>query len=142
MIEHTYFVCKSSWCISITIFAEYTSLDHVNQKPDETKIADGIWLKFADKPMVENERFCEDDLYWLAKGLRIVQREILVHSIYPNTLIIIHSLRLNVCDFQEEGLTAAMVEWASIAFGFPAPAIRVDFDKKTNRYLFDFEHDL
>ncbi len=138
MIEHTYFVCQSSWCISITIFAEYTDFYNTNEKFNAIKVIDRIWLKFADKPMIENEIFCDDDLSYLAKGLRIVQKEIINKSEYKNTLVIIKSLQFSICDFQEEGLTAAMIEWASMTFGFQPPTINVDFDKKMNRYIFDF----
>ena len=77
MTEHTYFICKSSWCIRITIFAEYENFDNSSNKSNAIKAADGIWLKFADKPIFENELFCEDDLSYLAKGLQIVQKEII-----------------------------------------------------------------
>lgn len=138
MLKHTYFICKSSWCINITIFAEYTDLDNEYKNINVIKIVDGIWLKFADKPMIEKEIFCNDDLPYLAEGLRIVQKEIISRSKYKNTLIIIKSLQFSLCDFQEEGLTAAIIEWASITFGFQAPTINVDFDKKRNRYVFNF----
>lgn len=138
MIEHTYFVCKSSWCISITILAEYTDFDSVDKNSNVIKVVDGIWLKFADKPIIENEIFCDDDLPYLAEGLRIVQKEIISKSKCKNTLIIIKSLQFSLCDFQEEGLTAAIIEWASVTFGFQTPTINVNFDKKKNKYIFDF----
>ena len=62
MIEHTYFVCKSSWCINITVMAEYTNYNGTNVSLKAIKVIDGIWLKFADKSIVENEIFCDDDL--------------------------------------------------------------------------------
>lgn len=138
MMEHTYFVCRSSWCISITICAEYTDFYNTHKEGNAIKAADRIWLKFADKPIIENELFCDEDLVYLAKGLSIVQKEIINKSKYKNTLIIISSLQFNICDFQEEGLTAAMMEWAAIAFGFQPPAIDVAFDKESNRYIFGF----
>ena len=58
---------------------------------------------------------------------------------YKDTLIIIDGLQFSLCDFQEEGLTAAIIEWASKAFGFSKPRINVDFQKENNRYVFDFE---
>lgn len=138
MIEHTYFVCKSSWCINVKIIAEYTSFDKSNARLNAIKVVDGIWLKFADKPIVKNEVFCEDDLPYLAKGLEIVQKPIIKNSIYKETLIIINSLQFSLCDFQEEGLIAAIIEWASKTFDFTMPQIKVEFHKETNRYLFDF----
>lgn len=139
MTEHTYFVCKSSWCINITIFAEYVDFDNVSENKNAIKIADGIWLKFADKPINENAIFCDDDLPYLIKGLEIVQNQIINRSSYKNTLIIIGSLHYSICDFQEEGLTAAIMEWASTAFDFAMPVINVDFQEAENRYVFDFD---
>ena len=47
-----------------------------------------------------------------------------------DTVIIIHSLTFPFCDFQEEGLTAAIIEWAANAFNFEAPKIDVKFNKE------------
>ncbi len=113
MIEHTYFVCKSSWCINIKIIAGHTNFD--------------------------NKFFYDDELPYLVKGLEIVQKKIVERSIYKDTLIIIDNLQYSVCDFQEEGLTVAIIEWASKAFDFSKPVIEVDFQKKNNRYVFNFE---
>lgn len=138
IVEHKYFICKSSWCISIKIFAEYTDFKNTKVNSKAIKVVDGIWLKFADKPMVENEIFCDDDLPYLMKGLEIVQKQIINSSTYKDTLIIINSLQFSLCDFQEEGLTAAIIEWASKVFGFPKPIISVGFEKEKNRYVYDF----
>lgn len=139
MIENTYFVCKSSWCINIKIIAECTNFDESNVGSSAIKVVDGIWLKFADKPIVENEIFCNDDLMYLAKGLEIVQKAIINNSIYKHTLIVINSLQFSLCDFQEEGLTAAIIEWASKAFNFSMPIINVEFQKQNNKYIFKFD---
>ena len=74
MIEHTYFVCKSSWCVNIKVIAEYTDFDKMDMNSKTIKVADGIWMKFADKPIADNEIFCDDDLPYLVKGLEIVQK--------------------------------------------------------------------
>lgn len=138
MIKHSYYICKSSWWIYIEIIAEYK--DYRNEKAtlNATKVADGIWLKFADVPLLENEIFCQDDLPYLKKGLEIVKNQIISNSKYENTLIIINSIWFNPCDFQEEGLTAAIIGWASKAFGFEQPIINVSFQKEKNRYHFEF----
>lgn len=138
MIEHKYYVCKSSWWIYIEIVAEYVELNKCNDNFKAVRIGEGLWLKFADKPIIENELFCNDDLPYLMKGLEIVQNEIIKNSLYKDTLIIIHSLQFSPCDFQEEGVTAAIIEWASKAFDFSMPRIKVDFCKEKNRYIFDF----
>lgn len=137
MIEHTYFVGKTSWCINIKIFADYTNFEKLETDSKCVKVTEKIWMRFADKPMMEKEIFCNDDLPYLMKGLQIVKNQIISNSKFDNTLITIHSLQFSICDFQEEGLTVAMVEWAAKAFGFNCPRIKVEFDKPSNRYVFD-----
>lgn len=138
MIKHSYFICKSSWWIYIEIIAEYKDYRNEKNTTNAIKVADGIWLKFADVPLLENEIFCQDDLPYLKKGLEIVKNQIINNSIYENTLIIINSIQFNPCDFQEEGLTAAIIGWASEAFEFEQPIINVSFQKEKNRYHFEF----
>ena len=140
MIEHTYSfrAYNSTWWVCVKIFAEYVDCNSVNLHSKTIKIADGLWMKFADKPMKKGELFYDGDLPHLKKGLEIVQKQIINSSIYENTLIIIHSLEIIPCDFQEEGLIAVMIEWAAKAFNFEPPKINVVFQKQNNRYVFDF----
>lgn len=138
IIEHTYFICKSSWCINIKIVGEFTEMDKIDNYPNAIKIVDGLWLRFADKPLIENEIFYEGDIPYLIKGLCMVKDLVINNSIYKETIITIHSLQFSVCDFQEEGLIAAIIEWTSVAFGFKSPSIYVSFNKMKNKYIFEF----
>ena len=58
---------------------------------------------------------------------------------YDENLIVIHSVQFEPTDFQEEGLTIAIMEWVAMRLNFQMPIINVDFDKVKNRYIFDFE---
>lgn len=138
MIEHVYSIRKSSWWINIKIIAEIRNCPNAHFKDGLIKVAEGIWLRYANKPLIENEIFCDEYLPYFLKGLKIVQTEIKRNSLYDENLIIINSVQFNPSDFQEEGLTAAIIEWASVAFGFQTPTINVDFDKRRNRYIFYF----
>lgn len=140
MIEHIYSIRKreSSWWINIKIIAEVENCKNIDFKDDLINVAEGIWLKYADKTFIENEIFCDDDLPYFIKGLKLVQTEIKRNSVYDETLIVINSVQFNPSDFQEEGLIVAIIEWASKAFNFQPPTINVDFDKKNNKYIFDF----
>lgn len=60
----------------------------------------------------------------------MVKSQIYNNSIYGNTLVIIDDLQYNVCDFQKEGLIAAIIEWASKAFEFEAPTINVRYERE------------
>jgi len=134
MIEHIYSIRKSSWWINIKIIAQIENYQNTNIKDEINviKVAEGIWLKYADKPLMENEIFCDEYLSYFLVGLKIVQTEIKNNSLYADNLIVINSVQFNPSDFQEEGLTAAIVEWASKAFHFQAPIINVKFDKIRN----------
>lgn len=55
-----------------------------------------------------------------------------------NAIKVADGIWFNPCDFQEEGLTAAIIGWASKAFGFEQPIINVSFQKEKNRYHFEF----
>lgn len=140
MIEHTYSyrAYNSSWWVYVKIFAEYVKYDSVDLDSKAIKIADGLWMKFADKSMKKGELFYDGDLPYLKRGLEIVNKQIINNSIYKNTLIIVHSLEISPCDFQEEGLIAVIIGWAAKAFDFEPPKINVSFKKQENRYIFDF----
>lgn len=138
MIEHIYSIRKSSWWIHIKIVAYVINFDKFNSVANPIKAADGIWFKYADKPLSDNAMFSNDNLPYLKKGIQLVQNKIRTNSLYDETLIVIKGLEFNPCDFQEEGLTVAIIEWASKAFHFDNPKIGVDFNKEKNRYIFDF----
>jgi len=137
--EHTYRVFKSSWGINIKIIAEITSISNCNENHNYDMICDGLMAGYASKPLVEGEKFLEEDKIFLWEGLRRVGDLIVNTSPYKaETLIIIHSLVFSLCDFQEEGLTAAIIEWAANACGFQAQIINVNFNKELNKYDFKY----
>lgn len=139
MIVHKYFICKTSWCINIIIRAEIANMDEADLESLAVQAADGLWIRFTDKPLANGEKLDDSDLPYLLKGLQIVKSQICNNSIYKNTLIVINDLQYSICDFQKEGLTAAIIEWASKAFGFETPTINVRYEKEINRYIFDFD---
>ena len=139
MIEHKYFICKTSWCINIVILAEIVNMDEADLESPAVQVAEGIWIKFAEKPLMNGENLDDSDLPYLLKGLQMVSSQIFNNSIYRNTLIVINDLKYSICDFQKEGLTAAIIEWASKAFEFETPTINVRYNREINRYIFEFD---
>lgn len=137
MYEHTYRVSKAQWGIYIKLTAEFTSMSNYDHKDSCSEICHGLWAAYALKPLVKGEKFVEEDKYFLWEGLKKVSDLILTSSPYKlDTLIIIHSMTIPLCDFQEEGLTAAIIEWAAHAFEFEVPKIDVKFNKELNKYEF------
>lgn len=90
--------------------------------------------------MIKGELFCQEDTIYLVKGLKLVGSKIIEKSIFDNTLIEVCSLQFSICYFQEDALIPAMMSWAAFAFDFEIPQIYVDFDKKNNKYIFDFNN--
>lgn len=136
-VEHTYRVFKNTWGICIKIIAEYTSLSNSNVNDRIIDVCDGVKLAFAKHHTVGEDTLTEGDIGYLMDGLKKVSSQILSASMYKkDTVIVIHSVHTAPCDFQEEGLAAAVMEWASIAFDFPTPPIVVSFNHERSKYEF------
>ena len=138
LVEHAYYVRKYSWGVWVKFIAEHMEMD-AKYKNNAIQVAEGLWITFAETPLLKKEKFCQEDMPYFVKGLQIVQQQIKENSQHQNTLIVIQSIQFNPCDFQEEGLTALIIEWAAKVFQFEPPAIDVRFVKSKNRYIFDFE---
>lgn len=138
-MEAQYYVQKSSWWIYIKIVAEAVDYHNKQNIYDAVNVGDGLWIAYTDVPLIKGELFTEDDLVYLIKGLNMVKDQLRANSKYKGTLIVIQSLQYSPCDFQEEGLIAAMMQWCAQYFGFDCPEFKVEFDKNNNRYVFEFE---
>jgi hypothetical protein len=91
--DHTYRVFKSSWGINIKIVAEITSISNCNENNSYEKICDGLMAGYASRPLIEGEKFLEEDKIFQWEGLRKVGDLVVNSSPYKSdTLIIIHSL--------------------------------------------------
>ncbi|HEX9059664.1 MAG TPA: hypothetical protein VF941_05765 [Clostridia bacterium] len=131
--NHTYRVIKSSWGIVIDVSGELTSISTYDNKSSCKMINSGLWCIITD------ERLSETEKKYLYDGLEMVGKAIASNSSYKNeTLIIINSVTYSFCDYQEEGLTAAIIQWAANAFNFEAPKINVAFNKEHNKYEFNY----
>jgi hypothetical protein len=76
---------------------------------------------------------------YIINGLNII-KEMLSRCINSEDgiLIEIKSIQFNISDFQEEGLTLAIIKLMSEVYGFEMPYIPVHFDKQLNKYIFEF----
>ncbi|OWA35219.1 hypothetical protein B9G55_11165 [Saccharibacillus sp. O16] len=131
-LEYVYRVFKTTWGIYIKVDAGYTSFSNHGYK-HVTEITSGLWVHYQ----TDGENVMEEDIIFLNKGLSKVEDLILKNSPYKNnTLIFVDSITIAPSDFQEEGLTAAIMEWAAKAFNFEKPEIKVDYNQKNNKYEF------
>lgn len=136
MEQYTYCVCKANWCINITIVAGYSSLTEYTE--NAISIFDNLWIEKSKNHYFKNDKIDEIDFDYFVKGLNVVKDYILKKREYEKTLITVYGVDFSVCDFQNEGLTAAIIEWAAETFKFKLLPIKVDFDKTKNRYIYDF----
>lgn len=125
--NHKYKVLKSTWGISIEIIGEITeyscdkeyrqiTCDYLCELPD--------YLNISEKE-------------YIIKGLLFLHEDIKRILNCPQIVIIIRQVSYNVCDYQEDGLTAAIVDTISKSLCIDTVQINVDYDKNSNRYLFD-----
>lgn len=73
----------------------------------------------------------------LRRGLLSISDEISKSVEGRPVSVVITNVQYNDCDFQNEGLSAAIVLWAVGEFGLPERSIEVTFDRAENRYSFD-----
>lgn len=131
---YTYRVLKSSWGILISITAETS----IGQGADENAVPLGpsVFLVDATPGRSLSRRAVE----MLTVGLHPLAAEI-ASSVAEPVRIAVTEIRYNDSDFQEEGLAAAIQGWAIAEFGLAPREIPVIFDRKENRYVFDFSDD-
>ncbi|MEJ8305446.1 hypothetical protein [Saccharibacillus sacchari] len=135
--ESIYRVFRSTWGIHIGIVASYTALSDDAYSREAVKLGEGIHINDRQVQADPQSALLPDEQAFLQAGLRRVSSLILRHSEYGNrTLIVVSSVTIAPCDFQAEGLEAAMMHWASEAFGFELPQFEVEFDEAKNRYEF------
>ena len=137
-MESQYYIQKASWWVYIKIIADAVEYYVDEECDDVIKVDEGIWIKYTDNPKCKGEIFLHNDMMYLLKGLDMVKKQIKQYTKYKKTLIVIESLQYSPCDFQEEGLIAAMMKWSAMYFGFVMPAHNVTFDTINNKYVFDF----
>ncbi len=140
VIEHTYFVCKASWCINIGIYGNYSDYRLQTDKNNCILASERIWVRINENQLDRYKKIHSEDIPFLIKGIQYVQKQIRQNSKFQNTLITIDGLLYSICDFQEEGLIAGMIEWCAKAYDFEIPSISVEFDESKNKYMFEFDN--
>jgi hypothetical protein len=99
---------------------------------DARPVAPGFWV--IGEPGVVAEVFHP----YVAFGLGLVAQQIRAVRGADITVEIL-DLEFPHCDFQPEGLSAAMIQWAAEEFGITPPLVHIRFDAGINRYLFAFD---
>lgn len=139
--KHVYRVIKSSWGIYIEINAGYERYSTSIYKNKSENIDNGIYIYNMKLPWPQSCSILDTEWEFLKYGLRLVSKKIKKNSPFKDdTLILLKTILFNECNFQIEGMTIAIMEWASLIFNFDIPKIEAEFDRSKNKYIFDFKN--
>lgn len=135
MYSTRYFISdkNSCWCINIYLYIEIKSLPSIN---NYYKINSNIGIKYDFEDFSYDKNYFE--LPYLIDGINAVQNQLSNAIKNNNILIEIKDIKFGLCDFQEEGLTMAIIKLMSEIYGFEVPKIPVHFDRQLNKYIFEF----
>ncbi len=135
MYSTRYFISdkNSCWCINIYLSIEIKSLPSVN---NYYKINNNIGIKYDFEDFSYDKNYFE--LPYLMDGINAVQNQLSNAIKNNNILIEIKDIKFGLCDFQEEGLTMAIIKLMSEIYGFEMPKISIHFDRRLNKYIFEF----
>lgn len=135
MYSTRYFISdkNSCWCINIYLSIEIKSLPSVN---NYYKINSNIGIKYDFEDFSYDKHYFE--LPYLIDGINAVQNQLSNAIKNNNILIEIKDIKFGLCDFQEQGLTMAIIKLMSEIYGFEVPKIPVHFDRQLNKYIFEF----
>ncbi|MFJ9338136.1 hypothetical protein ACIRP0_02450 [Streptomyces sp. NPDC101733] len=105
-------------------------------------VADRVWLDTtpvrAPGPSGGGSRLRADETGRLRHGLALGSPAIQERADGGHTLVTVHRVVFPECDYQPEGLTAALLQWLEDAFGLPPHPVEATFDRTTNRYRYDW----
>ena len=129
---YKYRVLKSGWGIAVDLLTTF-SLDE-SGSVDAVRIIPGLWIDIIAKDCSTSDRAA------LIRGLRMIADRVKTEGTRSDcdVLITVKEIEYTLTDFQDEGLTCAIIKWSEREFGLAIPDIPVTFNRARNRYDFDF----
>lgn len=131
----------SRWEIAIIVEAGHKELHERHNVTDYIKISDNLYFSFQCLSYPSSNPLNTAELECFCKGQRLVSAQIADAVQNKPYLIQLRSILFSDCNIQNDAFTASAIQWASEAFGFTMPPIKVWFDDTENpcgRYKFDF----
>ena len=133
MIRYTYRVLQASWGVYVAIKG---SVDLVAER-----VVPADSLRVGDLALVVRcaFRLGEAELECIEKGLELAKP--LVGSFIRDGMVAfvaVDDIEIVETDFQSEGLACAVAGLVCTSFNVAPPHIDAQYDKATNRYIFDF----
>jgi hypothetical protein len=129
---YKYRVLKSSWGVAVDLLA--TSSLGEPGSADAVSIIPGLWIDITAKDCSPSDRAS------LIRGLRMIADRVKCEGsrLDCDVVITVKKIDYTLTDFQDEGLTCAIIKWSEREFGLTIPDIPVNFNRARNRYEFDF----
>ena len=116
----------------ITILGEVKSIEECSEYDQITRC---IAIKWEPGMVMEGERFCDEDKKSIIEAIKRIE-----FSDYTlnraSKVICIYSIQYNLCDFQQEGLTVAMMLWCQKHLNANIGIIESRYDTTSKRYSF------
>lgn len=128
---YTYKLRLTAWGVWIRITADARVGEDVGS--GAVPLGDGVFLVDA----TDGAALGPGKMGMLATGLRRLTPEIAASVSERPVTIAVKEIRYNDCDYQEEGLVAAVIGWAVAEFGLPEREVPATFDKDNNRYVYE-----
>ena len=134
-IEYSYRVIKSTWGIAIDIKCSLDIVSRTNVPLKQFHHIQGCI--FCQMPEILNDRECN----YIKSGIEMMYKEIIDNcDVGKDEAIIIAltNIRYNPCDYQEEGLQAAIIMCLQEMFKNNTIKINTTFDYERKRYCFEY----
>lgn len=129
----------SKWGIAFFITFGYCKNSTSNYKNISKRINNSIYFYNLHNDLNKDTKLLNEDLNYLYYGLSLISNKIAENSSYHNdTLILLKDITYSICFFQQEVLTACIIEYCAKMFSFNIPEIKITFDK--NKYIYDFSN--
>jgi hypothetical protein len=128
MRSTVYKFVKTTWGIYVQINAEATLW---SERPPAGEHATGrLWLDVGPTSLTPYS------VGYLVSAMRLMESQIAERVGDQQVLVTLDAVDFTMSDFQDEGLTAAMLLWLAAEFDLPSPEIEAHYDPGLGKYVF------
>ena len=149
--KSNYKLMKGKWGIAILLEAGYRVVSDMTDLGQYRRLAERIYFQSTTIPYPQpqcSQTMRDSELERFCDGLKMAAKYIYSAINIAEDVFLLINLRyidFSICNVQEEAFMAAAIQWASEAFHFPMPNIKVYFDPTgsvegmhNGGYVFDF----
>ena len=132
MKRYDYAIKGGPYGVFITILGEVKSIEECSEYDQITRC---IAIEWKPGMVMKGERFCDEDKKSIIEAIKRIEFSDSTLQ-KERKVICIYSLQYSVCDFQQEGLTVAMMFWCQKYLNANIGIIEARFDNTAKRYSF------